>query len=67
MKPISVQAGFIKNFFDDLEKQGVLDNTVVVIMGDHLAFGWVIGSNKERHERNIYFKINTDKGFTRKK
>ena len=60
-------SGFIKKFFDDLEKEGVLDNTVVVIMGDHLAFGWVIGSNKERHERNIYFKINTDKGFTREK
>ena len=28
----------IKKFFDDLDNLGILENKVVVVMGDHLAF-----------------------------
>lgn len=56
---------FVKKFFDDLEKEGILKETVVVIMGDHLAHKNI--NIKTRNERNIYFKINTNTKFNRNK
>ena len=57
----------IKQFFDELEKEGVLKDTVVVIMGDHLTHDDNLIKNKKIEERNVYFKMNTDKHFTRNK
>ena len=59
-------SGFLKKFFDDLDNAGVLDDTVVVIMGDHTAYGAMVDL-KSRSERDIYFKMNTDKEFKRSK
>ena len=56
---------FVKKFFDDLEKEGVLEDTVVVIMGDHLAHKDL--DTKTRNQRNIYFKLNTSNKFNRNK
>ncbi|WP_440931146.1 sulfatase-like hydrolase/transferase [Candidatus Pelagibacter sp.] len=55
----------IKNFLDDLKKESVLSDTIVLIMGDHLAHNKydIISNNNE--ERNLYFKINTKNIFTR--
>lgn len=57
----------IKQFFDDLKNAGVLKDTVVVIMGDHLTHNDDLIKNKTLEERNVYFKMNTDKKFTRNK
>ena len=58
---------FIRKFFDDLKKEGVLENTVVVIMGDHLAYDHIMKIYRSHPSRNIFFKINTKKKFTRSK
>lgn len=57
----------IKKFFDDLDHMGILENTLVVIMGDHLAYRDLMGSLNKQEKRNVYFKINSDKNFTRTK
>lgn len=67
LKAYSCATQFITSFFKDLEKKGVLDNTVVVLMGDHLAHGEVIGSSIDQDTRNIYFRMNTNKKFKRSK
>ncbi|MDC1538936.1 LTA synthase family protein [Pelagibacteraceae bacterium] len=58
---------FLEKFFNDLKKEGILDNTVVVIMGDHLSSPAKIDRFPSELDRNIYFKMNTQKKFTRKK
>ena len=45
----------------------ILENTVVVVMGDHLAFRDIFGSLNKRDKRNIYFKINSNKKIKRSK
>ena len=57
----------IKKFFNDLDNLGILENTVVVVMGDHLAFRDIFGSLNKRDKRNIYFKINSNKKIKRSK
>ncbi|WP_440919954.1 sulfatase-like hydrolase/transferase [Candidatus Pelagibacter sp.] len=57
----------IKKFFDDLDSLGILDETLVVILGDHLAFRDLIGSLSKEDERNIYFKTNSNKKINRDK
>ena len=57
----------IKKFFDDLDSLGILENTVVVIMGDHLAFRDIFESLNKRDKRNVYFKINSNKKLKRSK
>ena len=49
-----------------MEKEGILKNTTLVILGDHLAHKKYDFINKDFHDRNLYFKINTNKNFTRK-
>ena len=58
---------YIRKFFDDLENEGVLENTVVVILGDHLAYDWLSRTHRSHQSRNVFFKINTKKEFTRSK
>ena len=58
---------YIRKFFDDLENEGVLENTVVVILGDHLAYDWLSRTHRSHPSRNVFFKINTKKEFTRSK
>lgn len=60
-------SSLIKKFFDDLENEGALDNTVVIILGDHLAYRDIIGALNKRNKRNIYFKINSKKKIERSK
>ena len=57
----------IKKFFDDLDNLGILDNTVVVVMGDHLAFRDTFESLNKREKRNLYFKIYSNKKIQRSK
>ena len=57
----------IKKFVDDLDTAGVLDNTLVVIMGDHLAHGDIIAPFNQRNNQNIYFKMSSNKNFERAK
>ena len=45
----------IKKFFDDLDNLGILENTVVVVMGDHLAFRDLFGSLNKR-EKEIFIE-----------
>lgn len=59
-------SNFIKIFIEDLEKEGILKNTTLVILGDHLAHKKYDFINKDFHDRNLYFKVNTNKNFTRK-
>ena len=58
---------YIRKFFDDLNDEGVLENTVVVILGDHLAYDWLSRTHRSHPSRNVFFKINTKKEFTRSK
>ena len=58
---------YIRNFFDDLKNEGVLENTVVVILGDHLAYDSILKTYRNNQNRNVFFKINTKKEFTRSK
>ena len=67
-------SNFIKKFFDELNEKGVLNNTVIVIMGDHLIHGGtnggggagqLLGLKFNDFNRNIYFKINSEKKFKR--
>ena len=53
----------IKKFFNDLDNLGILENTVVVVMGDHLAFRDLFGSLNKIENRNLYFKIYSNKKF----
>jgi len=57
---------FINKFVKDLTDAGVMDNTVLIIMGDHLADGKV-NKIKKNANRSVYFKINTKKKLIRKK
>lgn len=50
-----------------LDNEKILDNTVVIVMGDHLAYDMLIKLHREHKSRNIYFKINSSKKFTRDK
>ena len=58
---------FINNFFKELDAEGVLDNTVVVVMGDHLAYDHLMKLYRSHPSRNIFFKMNTKKEFKRSK
>ena len=58
---------FINNFFKDLEKAGVLEDTVVVLMGDHLMADREEFTIPDGWDRNIYFKMNNQKKFKRAK
>ena len=57
----------IKKFFDDLDNLGILENTVVVLMGDHLGFRDIFEPLNKRDKRNVYFKINSNKKIKRSK
>ena len=57
----------ISDFFEDLKLNGVLDNTTVVILGDHLAYDALIKLYRTHPSRNIYFKMNTEKNYSRLK
>lgn len=66
-KCISIE---INNFLNELSYSGALDNTVVVIMGDHLLHP--IYNDKKiidapRKNRNIYYKMSTNNNFERSK
>jgi len=58
---------YISNFFNELEEAGVLDNTVVVITGDHTMADKKEFTISESLDRNIYFKMNNKKPFLRDK
>ena len=60
-------SNLIKKFFINLNEENILDNTVIVIMGDHLAYDMLIKLHRYHESRNIYFKINSSKTFTRSK
>ena len=60
-------SSLIKKFFKILDNEKILDNTVVIVMGDHLAYDMLIKLHREHKSRNIYFKINSSKKFTRDK
>ena len=63
-------SSLVSDFFYDLSLKGILDNTVVVIMGDHLTHPYYNDKaiiEKSRNDRNIYFKISTSKVFKRDK
>ena len=57
----------ISEFFEDLKSNGVLENTTVVILGDHLAYDALIKLYRTHPSRNIYFKMNTEKNYSRSK
>lgn len=48
---------FLANFVTHLKKEGLLDNTVVVLMGDHPFMNSMKQSLQFRGERHVYFKI----------
>lgn len=56
----------LNNFIKDLEKERVLDDTILVIMGDHKSNAEVVKYNSEK-ERNLYFKIYSGKKIIRSK
>lgn len=58
---------FLEKFFKDLRQKGILNNTVFVIMGDHLSSPKKIDRFSPELDRNIYFKTNATKKFTRQK
>ena len=63
-------SSLVSDFLDDLSLNGILDDTVVVIMGDHLTHPYYNDKaiiDESRNKRNIYFKMNTSKKFNRKK
>lgn len=58
-------SNLIINFLEELREKNALDNTVIVIMGDHMAHNKYEIINKDQNERNLYFKVNTENTFTR--
>ena len=48
---------FLANFVTDLKKEGLLNNTVVVLMGDHPFMNSMKQSVQFRGDRHVYFKI----------
>jgi len=58
-------SSLIINFLEELREKNALDNTVIVIMGDHLAHNKYEIINTDQNERNLFFKINTENNFTR--
>lgn len=48
---------FLANFVNDLKKEGLLNNTVVVLMGDHPFMNSMKQSMQFRGDRHVYFKI----------
>ena len=59
-------SNLLKKFFINLNEENILDNTVIIIMGD-LAYDMLIKLHRYHESRNIYFKINSSKTFTRSK
>lgn len=59
-------SSFIANFIRDLDSRKLLDNTLVVIMGDHLFMADIIKAPLFSDPRFIYFKmLNARKPFMR--
>lgn len=56
---------YINNFFNSLEFAGVLEDTVVVITGDHLMADKKEFTIPKTLDRNVYFKMNNKKPFLR--
>ena len=58
-------SNLIISFLEELREKNALDNTVIVIMGDHLAHNKYEIIDDYNNERNLYFKINTKNTTTR--
>ena len=58
-------SNLIISFLDELKEKNALDNTVIVIMGDHLAHNKYEIIDDNNNERYLYFKINTKNNNTR--
>lgn len=56
---------YINDFFNTLEVAGVLEDTVIVITGDHLMADKQEFTIPQNLDRNIYFKMNNKRPFLR--
>lgn len=58
-KSFKCTSHYVKKFVDQLTKQGILKNTVLIIMGDHPFMQTTLHKNYFDTKRNIYFKLIT--------
>ncbi|MCI5054113.1 MAG: sulfatase-like hydrolase/transferase [Pelagibacteraceae bacterium] len=67
LKAYRCSSQFIYDFFNDLEQSGVLEDTTVVIMGDHIMSDRNDFTVSKHLDRNVYFKMNNKNKFYRNK